>query len=91
MVAVGPFWANGQDAVEIDAVVLAGRSRRAVVVGEAKWAKVVDGAKVRRALEDKALRLPHVDDGLVYAVCAREKVTSSRGVRVFTARHLFAR
>jgi AAA+ ATPase superfamily predicted ATPase len=91
VVAVGPFWADGQDAVEIDAVVLAGRSRRAVIVGEAKWARVVDGAKARRALEGKALRLPHVDDDLVYAVCARENVTSAGGVRVFTARHLFAR
>jgi hypothetical protein len=90
-VAVGPFWAHERDSVEIDAVVLAGRSRQAVLVGEAKWAGVVDGAQTRRALEDKARRLPHVSDDLRYAVCARDKVTSSRSVRAFTARSIFGR
>lgn len=90
-VAVGPFWTAGRDSVEIDAVVLAGRSRNAVCVGEAKWAKVVDGETIRRALEKKISRLPSVSESIEYAVCAREKVTSARHVRAITARNIFAR
>jgi len=52
-VAVGPFWTSGKDSVAIDAVVLAGRSRAAVLVGEAKWTRVVNGVSIRRDLEKK--------------------------------------
>jgi hypothetical protein len=90
-VAVGAFWTDGRDGVEIDAVVLAGRTRRAVCVGEAKWTKVVDGDRIRRALERKMSHLPSVADDLVYAVCAREKVTNARGAHTITARNMFDR
>lgn len=53
VVVIGPFWTSGKDSVEIDAVVLAGRSRAAVLVGEAKWAKIVNGERVRTDLEKK--------------------------------------
>jgi hypothetical protein len=89
VVAIGPFWSRGRDPAEIDAVVLAGRSRKAILVGEAKWAKTVNGERIRRSLEDKARRLPIVADELVYAACAREKVSPSAGLRTFTARHIF--
>jgi len=91
VVAVGPFWSHGRDSVEIDAVVLAGRSRKAIMVGEAKWTKTLNGERIRRSLEDKARHLPVAADELVYAVCAREKVTPSGGLRTFTARHIFSR
>ena len=91
VVAVGPFWTSGKDSVEIDAVVLAGRSRAAVLVGEAKWARVVNGERARRALERKLARLPNLADKPLYAVCAREKVIPARGVRAITARHIFQR
>ena len=91
VVAVGPFWTSGKDSVEIDAVVLAGRSRAAVLVGEAKWARVVNGERTRRALERKLARLPNLADKPLYAVCAREKVIPARGVRAITARHIFPR
>ncbi len=91
IVAVGPFWSDGQDGVEIDAVVLAGRSRKAILVGEAKWAKAVNGEGVRRSLETKAHRLPSTADTLVYAACARERVSPAAGLRRFTARHIFSR
>ena len=93
-VAVGPFWTAGKEPVEIDAVVLAGRSRRAVLLGEAKWSRIVNGEKARRDLERKMLRLsavvPIADEPLL-AVCAREKVTPAKGVRTITARHIFPR
>ncbi len=58
VVAVGRFWTAGADPGEIDAVVLAGRGRRAVMVGEAKWARRVDSARLRADLERKAEALP---------------------------------
>lgn len=94
VVAVGQFWTSGKDSVEIDAVVLAGRSRAAVLVGEAKWARVVNGERVRRDLEKKLAhfqKVATVAGKPLYAVCAREKVTPTRGVRVITARHIFPR
>lgn len=91
VVAVGPFWNHGKESVEIDAVVLAGRSRKAILVGEAKWSKTVNGERIRRSLEDKVRHLPTAADDLIYAVCAREKVTSSKDVRTVTARHIFSR
>jgi AAA+ ATPase superfamily predicted ATPase len=90
VVAVGPFWSHGQDPVEIDALVLAGRSRKAIMVGEAKWAKTLNGERIRRSLEEKARRLPVAADELIYAACAREKVTPSKGLQTFTARHIFS-
>jgi AAA+ ATPase superfamily predicted ATPase len=91
VVAVGPFWSHGEESVEIDAVVLAGRNRRAILVGEAKWSKTVNGERIRRSLEERARRVPAAADDLIFAVCAREKVTSSGGVRAVTARHIFSR
>jgi len=93
-VAVGPFWTSGKDSVAIDAVVLAGRSRAAVLVGEAKWTRVVNGESIRRDLEKKLAHLQKVATVAgkpLYAVCAREKVTPTRGVRAITARHIFLR
>jgi hypothetical protein len=91
VVAVGPYWSDGREAVEIDAVVLAGRRRRAVLVGEAKWARVVDGERARRSLEGKMRSLPAATGEILYAACARERVTASKGLRAFTARHIFGR
>jgi AAA+ ATPase superfamily predicted ATPase len=91
VVAIGPFWSHGQDTVEIDAVALAGRSREAILVGEAKWTKRVNGERIRRQLEDKARHLPVTADELIYTVCARERVTPSKDLRSFTARHIFSR
>ena len=61
ILAIGPFWtaaegAQGQN--EIDAVVLAARDRAASLVGEAKWARRVDGRRSRWELEQKARAAP---------------------------------
>jgi uncharacterized protein len=53
IVAIGPYWsAGGQN--EIDAVVLAGRDRHPVLLGEAKWARAIDGRRIAGRLSEKA-------------------------------------
>ena len=92
IVAIGAFWAaadgeNGQN--EIDAVALAGRERAAVLVGEAKWARRVDGARLRWELERKARALPRVRPGLRYALAARESVEAAGDALTVTAADIF--
>lgn len=89
VVAVGPFWTAAEDPGEIDAVVLAGRARVATWVGEAKWARSVDGNKVERSLRARAAALPVVAENLRCAVCAREAVLGSVDLAV-TAADIFA-
>ena len=91
IVAIGPYWtAEGAKHVEIDAVVLAGRDRTPVAAGEAKWAKRVDGARLRAILERKAESLPGVKGPLRYAICAREQVDGEDGLLKVTAADIFA-
>lgn len=90
IVAVGPFWTAGREAAEIDAVVLAGRRREAVLVGEAKWSKKVEAPPIRRKLEKKSESLPSVSHELRYAVCAREEVVGAEAVVAITADHIFS-
>jgi AAA+ ATPase superfamily predicted ATPase len=89
VVAVGPYWTDdGQ--TEIDAVVLAGRSRTPVVAGEAKWAKSIDGPRILAELAAKADRLPDRDTRLRYALCARETVRHPpEDVLICTAAEMF--
>ena len=89
IVAVGPFWTAAADPMEIDAVALAGRSRQAVLAGEAKWSKRVDGARIRAELELKAAALPKRAPELRFAVCARERVDNAPGLLALTAADLF--
>ena len=89
IVAIGSFWTTADPPVEIDAVALAGRARTAVLIGEAKWSRQVDGARVRRVLERKAEALPKVRDPLELAICARETVTNADDARVVTAADIF--
>lgn len=73
VVAIGPWWqADGQN--QIDAVALSGRSRRPVLVGEAKWGKKVNAARIVAGLAPKAARLTGDTAALRYAVCAREEI-----------------
>jgi AAA+ ATPase superfamily predicted ATPase len=91
VVGVGPFWAwKGEDPAQIDAVVLAGLGRRrAVLVGEAKWTRRVDAARIRRQLERKVAALPSAAPDLRYAVCAREVVDNADSVLAITAADIF--
>ncbi len=58
IVAVGSFWTAADDPGEIDAVVLAGRRREAVLVGEAKWARTVDGPGASESFIGRPPRFP---------------------------------
>ncbi|HZL47915.1 MAG TPA: ATP-binding protein [Solirubrobacteraceae bacterium] len=75
VVRIGAFWSE-HPAVEIDAVALAGRREEAVLLGEAKWARTANGARIVRELERKASALPLLAPNLSYAVCARERITN---------------
>ncbi len=89
VVRIGAFWSE-RPPVEIDAVALAGRGEQAVLAGEAKWARAVDGARAVRELERKAGALPHVSADIRYAVCARERVSNApAGTLAITARDIF--
>ncbi len=93
IVAIGPFWTGVEDGGgqhEIDAVALAGRDRAAVLVGEAKWTRRVDGRRLRWELEQKAQALPTVHPGLRYAIAAREAVDGGEGVLSITADVIFS-
>lgn len=89
IVAIGPFWTAGEDPGEIDAVALAGRSREAVLLGEAKWRKRVDGARVRAELERKAGAVPKLVEKPRFAVCAREAVDGGEDLLRITAADVF--
>lgn len=89
VVAVGPFWTAAEDPTEIDAVALSGRSREAVLVGEAKWAKRVDGERLRAELSRKAEALPRLAPEPRYAVCARTEVTGTGDLLAVTAADIF--
>ncbi len=82
VVAVGRYWTATQPPVEIDGVVLAGRSRTAVAVAEAKWARRVDGAAVARGLCSSGSRLPSSSSSASREAAlraSRSSVSSSEG------------
>lgn len=91
VVAVGPWWrADGQD--QIDAVVLAEpeRTRVPVMVGESKWAKQVNGVRIRADLARKAAGITDDVLGLTYAVCARSEVAhATPDLLTYTAGDIF--
>ncbi len=89
VVAVGPFWTAAEDPAEIDAVVLAGRRREAILVGEAKWARRAAGSALVRELARKLAALPRVREDVRFAVAARDEVTGEVDLPV-TAADIFA-
>jgi AAA+ ATPase superfamily predicted ATPase len=92
IVAIGPWWrSGGQD--QIDAVALAqpDLTRIPVAVGEAKWAKSVDAARIKARLIAKAAALTEDVDRLRYIVCARSEATrADDDTVVVTAADIFA-
>jgi uncharacterized protein len=89
IVRIGAFWSQ-QPPVEIDAVALAGRSEEAVLAGEAKWARKVNGERVVRELRQKAGALPRRAADMRYAVCAREQIVKApTGTIAVTAADIF--
>jgi AAA+ ATPase superfamily predicted ATPase len=95
VVTIGEWWRTqgraSDDSCQLDAVVLAGRKRVPVIIGEAKWAKSVNGSSelgaMKRKLIDSGLADP---DKVGFYVCARDTVTRSAGVTVVTAADIFS-
>lgn len=88
VVDVGRWWQDSPP-VEIDAVALAGRSREAVLLGEAKWSRRADGAALRAGLEQKGGALPRLAPDPAYAIAARDEVRNADGVIAVTAADVF--
>ena len=59
------------------------------MIGEDKWAKRVNGARLRAGLERKAEALPALAAAPRYAVCARESVDKADDVLAITAADIF--
>ena len=92
VVAIGPWWTRDGNE-EIDAVVIAEREKKRVpvLVGECKWGKRIDAARIKTTLIRKATSLSDVDDDLRYAVCAREEVINADDTTLaITAADIFA-
>lgn len=90
IVRIGAFWSE-RPPVEIDAVALAGRREETVLLGEAKWARTADGARIVGELERKASALPLLAPNPSYAVCARERITNlPPTTTAITAAEIFA-
>ena len=71
IVAVGSWWST-DGRTEVDAVVLAGRARTPVWIGEAKWARGVDGAALTAQLRRRAAAVPGaVPETIRPVLCAR--------------------
>jgi hypothetical protein len=88
IVDIGRWWRDAPP-VEIDAVALAGRGGKAVLLGEAKWARRADGAALRAGLEAKAGALPALAEEVSYAIAARGQVSHADDVTAFTAADIF--
>jgi hypothetical protein len=73
-VDLGPWW-NDSSNIEIDAVVLSGRSRVPVLAGEAKWTSTVDADRLLPILRSNAAAIPGANvDEMRFALCARNEV-----------------
>lgn len=70
---------------------LAGRREEAVLLGEAKWARTADAARIVSELELKAAALPRLAPNPTYAICARERLTSLPAAAIgITAADIFS-
>jgi hypothetical protein len=89
VVAVGRWWqADGRN--EIDVVALAGRSRRPVLAGEAKWARKLSATRTLPVLQRKAAALPEAPRELRWTLAAREAIIDAPpDVRTITAADVF--
>ena len=92
IVAIGPWWGpDGSNEIDAVAVAQPDRTRLAVAVGEAKWARRVDGARITQQLERKAAALPDEPENIRFIVCARDEVSHApRDTLVITAADIFS-
>lgn len=91
VVEVGRWWQDSGP--ELDAVVLQGREHAPTLVGEAKWARAVDGQAALQDLRRGATAMVGAGrlDDLRFAIAARERVTHvPAGVLPITASDVFS-
>jgi uncharacterized protein len=91
VVEIGPWW-DSTSQNEIDAVLFTQEelTRTPAGVGEAKWKRSVDGARIRSRLIAKAAAITAEVDRLTYIVCARSEVTrADNDMLVITAADIF--
>jgi uncharacterized protein len=88
IIDIGRWWQNSPP-VEIDAVGIAGPSREAAIVGEAKWSKRINGQTVLRELEQRAQHLPKLSENPIYVACAREQIVRGENLLTITAANIF--
>jgi hypothetical protein len=92
IVAIGPWWqTDGQNLIDAVALAEPQLTRVPVLVGEAKWAKQANAARIVRQLAVKASALTPDVDSLGYIVCARNEVSQvPEAVTAITAADIFA-
>ena len=95
VIAVGEWWraqsGPASDPCQLDGVVLAGRKRTPVVVGEAKWANVVNGSSEAGGMKRKLLESGLADpETVIFVVAGREEVRRSSAVLGVTASDIFS-
>ena len=92
VVAIGPWWdSSGEN--QLDAVVIAqpNLTRVPILIGESKWTRRVDGGRMDRVLDQKALALNVDPEQIRHAICARDEVHDARpGTLVVTADDIFS-
>ena len=94
VVDVGEWWrlqaGPNDDPCQLDGVVLSGRRREPIVVGESKWARRANGSSLAGTMKRKLLESALVDPSLVsFVVAARNEVTRAEGVFQVTAADIF--
>ena len=89
VVAVGEWWRDRPEPVQLDVVALTGRERRVAAVGEAKWSTRVDGRRLAADVRRRAAGLDHEGSARL-VLAARERVDRpDDGTLVLTADDVF--
>jgi uncharacterized protein len=91
VVDIGPWWdSSGEN--QLDAVVIAQPelTRVPILIGESKWGRRIDGGRIDRVLDQKALSLNVDPEQIRHAICARDEVHHARPeTLVITADDIF--
>lgn len=96
VVAVGEYWNRQvgpqQDPCQLDVIAIAGRSKKVALIGEAKWAKKYDGARMLKGVTTKAsLAKLNLVEKPTWVLCTRDEVTNlPENCLSITAHDIFA-
>lgn len=90
VVAVGPWWRDVPESVEIDVLALRGRRREPFLAGEVKWAREVDAERLIPALRRRSAAVLGASAETRLLLAARERVRGAGEALVVTAADVFA-